>query len=42
MEFQGLGFDDFGDIPGNFKDSTKDFGLETLDAFDVGLLSTTP
>ena len=28
-----------GDIPGSVKDSAKYFGLETLDAFDVGLLS---
>ena len=28
-----------GDIPGSVKDSEKDFGLETLDAIDVGLLS---
>jgi hypothetical protein len=25
-----------GDIPGSVKDSTKDFGLEGLDACDVG------
>jgi hypothetical protein len=25
-----------GDIPGSIKDSTKDFGLEGLDACDVG------
>ena len=28
-----------GDIPGSVKDIAKDFGLETLDAFDVGWLS---
>ena len=27
-----------GDIPETVKDSAKDFGLVTLDAFDVGLL----
>jgi hypothetical protein len=25
-----------GDIPGSVKDSTKDFGLEGLDAYDIG------
>ena len=28
-----------GDIPGSVRDSAKDFGLETLDAFEVCLLS---
>ena len=26
-----------GDIPGSVEDGTKDFEVETLDAFDVGL-----
>jgi hypothetical protein len=28
--------DEVGDIPGSVKDSTKDFGLEGLDACDIG------
>ena len=28
-----------GDVPGSVKGRAKDFGLETLDAFDVSLLT---
>ena len=31
-----------GYIPGSVEEGAKDFGLETLDAFDVGWLGRTP
>lgn len=33
---------EIGDIPRSVKDGAKDFGLETLDALDVGCFCRTP
>ena len=42
MDFKVIVGGVIGDIPGSVKDSAKVIGLETLDAFDVRLLSWTP